>query len=50
MKYLKILVIAILMVFTFGGAFAQVVVKAHIGPRHHHWHHRYWRHHHWVYR
>jgi hypothetical protein len=51
MRYLKMLLLMVVAVLTFGSAVAQVEVNAHIGPRHHHhWHHRYWRHHHWVYR
>jgi hypothetical protein len=45
MKYLKVLLIVMLTVFTFGSAMAQVVVRARIGgPIHHrHWHHRHHR-------
>jgi len=56
MKYLKLLVLAIVMAFTFGSAAnAQVVVRARIGGggyyhHHHHYHHRYWRHNRWYYR
>jgi hypothetical protein len=46
MKYLKILLIALITVFTFGSAMAQVTVKARIGPHHRHWHHRHHRWHH----
>jgi len=47
MKYLKMLVITIITVFTFGSAMAQVQVRANIGTRdHHHYrhHHRWHRH------
>jgi len=57
MKYLKMLVILIITVFTFAGAASaqQVVLRARVGGRgyyhnHHRWHHRYWRHNHWNYR
>ncbi len=54
MKYLKVLLLAVLTMFTFGSAMAQVVVRARVGPPppHRHWHHRhyYWRHHHRYYR
>jgi hypothetical protein len=61
MKYLKVLLIAIVAVFTFGSAKAQVVVRARIGapahrhyyhrrPVYHHYHHRYYRRHHRSYR
>lgn len=60
MKYLKILVIAIVALFTFGGgAKAQVVVRAgvHVGGGPYYWHGRhyhhrspYWRHHRRYYR
>jgi hypothetical protein len=49
MKYLKLMLFAIIMVFTFAAAQAQVVVRAHIGPgyhHYHHWHHRHWHHYH----
>lgn len=48
MKYLKIMLFALIMAFTFAGAKAQVVVRAHVGGpvyHHHHWHHRHWHHH-----
>ncbi len=53
MKYLKILLLAFVAVFTFGNAMAQVIVRARVGPPvHRHWHHRhyYWRHHHRYWR
>ena len=55
MKYVKMMVLALIMAFTFGAAKAQVVVKARVGGggyywHHHHYHHRYWRHHRWNYR
>jgi hypothetical protein len=58
MKYLKILVIALVTLFTFEGAKAQVVVRAGVqvgGPYYwhgRHYHHRtpYMRHHHRYYR
>jgi hypothetical protein len=54
MKYVKMMVLALVMAFTFGAAKAQVVVNAHVGGgyywHHHHYHHRYWRHHRWYYR
>lgn len=56
MKYLKIMLFAIVMAFTFGSANAQIVVRARVGGghdyyyHHHHYHHRYWRHHHYEYR
>jgi len=58
MKYLKLMVIAIMVAFTFGTAKAQqVVVRAGVGVgpyfwHGHHYHHRahYWRHHHRYYR
>ena len=55
MKYLKIMVVALVMAFTFGSAMAQVVVRARIGGggyyyHHHHYDHRYYRHHHYYYR
>jgi len=49
MKFLKVFLIALIAVFTFGSAMAQVVVRARVGGPgyHHHWHHRHhWRHHH----
>ncbi|MCR8561697.1 hypothetical protein KXD93_28840 [Mucilaginibacter sp. BJC16-A38] len=57
MKYLKVLLIAVVTVITFGSAKAQVVVKARVGGLvHRHYvhhrrvvvrpvHHRHWRHH-----
>jgi hypothetical protein len=48
MKYLKTLLLAVLVMFTFGSAMAQVVVRANIGP-HRHWHHRHY-HRHWHHR
>ena len=55
MKYVKLMVIAVIMAFTFASARAQVVVRANIGGggyyyHHHHYHHRYYRHHRWYYR
>lgn len=57
MKYLKIMLFAVIMAFTFGSAKAQhVVVQARVGGghdyyyHHHHYHHRHWRHNHWEYR
>jgi hypothetical protein len=54
MKYLKLMVIAVIMAFTFGSASAQVVLRAQVGGgyyyHHHHYAHRYWRHHRWYYR
>ena len=55
MKYLKLMVILVVAVFTFGSADAQVSVKIGGGPymwHGRHWHHRapYWRHHHRYYR
>jgi len=55
MKYLKLMVLALIMAFTFASARAQVVVRARIGGggyyyHHHHYHHRYWRHNRWYYR
>lgn len=66
MKYLKVLLIAVITVITFGSARAQVAVKARAGaPGHRHYvhhrrgavvrpvHHRrhyYWRNHHRYYR
>jgi hypothetical protein len=43
MKYLKAFLVAVIMVFTFGSAMAQIRVRANIGgrPHHHHWHHRH---------
>jgi len=54
MKYLRIMLLAVIMAFTFAGAKAQVVVQARVGHgrywHHHRWyHHRHWRHHHWYY-
>jgi hypothetical protein len=51
MKYLKVLLIAIIAMFTFGSAMAQVVVRARVGgPAYHrHWHHRHY-HRHWHHR
>jgi len=47
MKFLKLLVVLILTIFTIGSAAAQIVVKAHIGDRgHQRHHHYYYRHHH----
>jgi hypothetical protein len=47
MRYLKMLVITIIALFTFGSAMAQVVVKARIGgPEHHYRHHHRWHRHH----
>ncbi len=53
MKALKLLVIALVAIFTFGTAEAQVVVKARIGDRphrrvvvvHHHYRHHHYYHH-----
>jgi hypothetical protein len=48
MKFLKIFLIALITVFTFGSAMAQVVVRARVGGpvyHHRHWHHRHWHHH-----
>ena len=46
MKYLKIMLFALIMAFTFAGAQAQVVVR--LGGRgyhhHHYYHHRHWHH------
>jgi len=55
MKYLKILILAIVAVFTVGAAEAQIQVRANIGDghyyhHHHYYHHRYFRHHRWMYR
>jgi hypothetical protein len=55
MKYLKMMVVALVLAFTFVSAQAQVVVRARVGGggyywHHHHYHHRYWRHHRWYYR
>jgi hypothetical protein len=55
MKYLKLMVLAIVAIFTFGTAQAQVLVKVGGGPyfyHGHHWHHRapYYRNHHRYYR
>ena len=56
MKYLKLMLFAVIMAFTFGNrADAQVRVKVGIGPYFHngrHYHHRtaYWRHHRRYYR
>ncbi len=59
MKYFKLMVIAIVIAFTFGtgAAEAQVVIKARIGAGPYYWHGRhyhhrqaYWRHHHRYYR
>ncbi|MHB8206840.1 hypothetical protein [Mucilaginibacter sp.] len=48
MKYLKLMLLALIMAFTFVSAKAQVVVRARLGgpsyQQHHHWHHR---HHHY---
>jgi hypothetical protein len=49
MKYLKLMLFAIIMAFTFGSAQAQVVVRARVGGpvyHHHHWHHRHYHHYH----
>ena len=53
MKYLKLMALLIVAIFTFGTAEAQVRVT--VGPYYHHgrhWAHRapYWRHHHRYYR
>jgi hypothetical protein len=52
MKYLKLMVLAVIMACTFGIASAQVVVKVGGGYwyHHHHYAHRYWKHHRWYYR
>ena len=55
MKYLKLMVIAIMVAFTFGAAEAQVVVSVGTGPYYwhgRHYHHRrpYFRNHHRYYR
>jgi len=55
MKYLKIMLFALIMAFTFGSADAQVRVNIGLGPyvhNGHHYHHRtaYWRGHHRYYR
>jgi hypothetical protein len=47
MKYLRLLLVAIVTLLTFGAAQAQIVVKARIAPRHHYYHHHY-RHHHYY--
>jgi len=47
MKYLKIMLFALIMAFTFAGAQAQVVVRLGGHPYHHHYyHHRHWHHYH----
>jgi hypothetical protein len=46
MKYLKMLVVLLLTIFTIGSAAAQIVVKARVGDRGHRHHHYYYRHHH----
>jgi hypothetical protein len=48
MKYLRILVLAIVCMLSFVAAQAQVVVRAHVGPHHryhHHYHHVRYHHH-----
>lgn len=60
MKHLKLIVMALMVAFTFGSfdsANAQVVIKARIGVGPYYWHGRhyrhrraYWRHHHRYYR
>jgi hypothetical protein len=41
MKYLKVLLLAVITVITFGSAEAQVVVRAQVGgPVHRHYYHR----------
>jgi hypothetical protein len=56
MKYLKLMLLTLVMAFTFGSAMAQVVVRARVGGgggyyyHHRHYHHRTWRHNHWQYR
>jgi hypothetical protein len=43
MKYLKMFLLIIVAMFTFGSTMAQVVVRARVGPPvHRHWHHRHW--------
>ncbi len=37
MKYLKAFLVAVIMVFTFGSAMAQIQVRARIGGHRHHW-------------
>ena len=46
MKYLKAFLVAVITVFTFGSAIAQIQVRARVGgDRHHrHYHHRMVRH------
>ena len=48
MKYLKIMLFALIMAFTFVGAQAQVVVRARLGGPV--YHHRHWHHHHHYHR
>ena len=55
MKYLKLLVLLAVTMFTFGSADAQVSIRLGVGPyfyHGHHYHHRapYWRNHHRYYR
>jgi hypothetical protein len=46
MKTLKVLIIALVAIFTFGTAHAQVAIRARIGtPPHHHYHHVVYHHH-----
>jgi hypothetical protein len=48
MKYLKIMLFALIMAFTFVSAQAQIVVRARVGGpgyHHRHWHHRHWHRH-----
>ncbi|WP_158798904.1 hypothetical protein [Pedobacter sp. L105] len=44
MKYLKLMVLVIVTILTFGSpkADAQVIVR--VGPGHYYYHHRYWHH------
>ena len=47
MKYLKAFLVAVIMIFTFGSAMAQIQVRARVGGdryHRHHWHHRMHRH------
>jgi hypothetical protein len=55
MKYVKLMILLVVSVFTFASADAQVRVSIGTGPYYwhgRHWHNRapYWRHHHRYYR
>jgi len=51
MKFLKVFLLIIVAMFTFGSAMAQVSVRARVGgPYPHHYHHHHIRHHRYHHR